>query len=46
MRELHAHYMNDAPVDVGIKNNVQNPVAPIKGGLAGTGHRRIFGSQN
>jgi outer membrane DcaP-like protein len=25
------NYMNDAPVDVGIKNNFQNPVAPIKG---------------
>jgi hypothetical protein len=25
------NYMNDAPVDVGIKNNFQNPVTPIKG---------------
>jgi len=25
------NYMNDAPVDVGIKNNFSNPVSPIKG---------------
>jgi hypothetical protein len=25
------NYLNDAPVDVGIKNNFQNPVTPIKG---------------
>jgi DcaP outer membrane protein len=25
------NYMNDAPVDVAIKNNFQNPIAPIKG---------------
>jgi hypothetical protein len=25
------NYMNDAPVDVGIQNNFQNPVTPIKG---------------
>ena len=25
------NYMNDAPVDIGIKNNLSNPLAPIKG---------------
>jgi hypothetical protein len=25
------NYMNDAPVDVGIKNNFANPISPIKG---------------
>ena len=25
------NYMNDAPVDIGIKNNFSNPVSPIKG---------------
>jgi DcaP outer membrane protein len=25
------NYMNDAPVDIGIKNNFSNPVTPIKG---------------
>ncbi len=25
------NYMNDAPVDIGIKNNLGNPVTPIKG---------------
>ena len=25
------NYMNDAPVDVGVKNNFSNPVSPIKG---------------
>jgi hypothetical protein len=25
------NYMNDAPVDVGIKNNFSDPVSPIKG---------------
>jgi DcaP outer membrane protein len=25
------NYMNDAPVDVGIRNNFQNPITPIKG---------------
>jgi hypothetical protein len=25
------NYMNDAPVDIGVKNNLANPVTPIKG---------------
>jgi hypothetical protein len=25
------NYMNDAPVDVGVKNNFSNPVSPFKG---------------
>jgi hypothetical protein len=25
------NYMNDAPIDVGVKNNFQNPVTPLKG---------------
>jgi hypothetical protein len=25
------NYMNDAPVDIGVKNNLTNPVTPIKG---------------
>jgi len=25
------NYMNDAPVDIGIQNNFQNPISPIKG---------------
>jgi DcaP outer membrane protein len=25
------NYMNDAPIDVGVKNNAANPVSPIKG---------------
>jgi hypothetical protein len=25
------NYMNDAPVDIGVKNNFSNPVTPIKG---------------
>jgi len=25
------NYMNDAPIDVGIKNNLSNPISPIKG---------------
>jgi hypothetical protein len=25
------NYMNDAPIDVGIKNNFSNPISPIKG---------------
>jgi outer membrane DcaP-like protein len=25
------NYMNDAPIDIGIKNNFGNPIAPIKG---------------
>ena len=25
------NYMNDAPIDIGIKNNLSNPVSPIKG---------------
>ncbi|MFZ3333723.1 MAG: DcaP family trimeric outer membrane transporter [Candidatus Acidiferrales bacterium] len=25
------NYMNDAPVDIGVKNNFSNPVSPIKG---------------
>jgi hypothetical protein len=25
------NYMNDAPIDIGIKNNFSNPVSPIKG---------------
>jgi hypothetical protein len=25
------NYMNDAPVDIGVKNNLANPVAPIEG---------------
>jgi hypothetical protein len=25
------NYMNDAPIDIGIKNNLNNPTAPIKG---------------
>ena len=25
------NYMNDAPIDIGVKNNFQNPVTPIKG---------------
>lgn len=25
------NYMNDAPIDVGIRNNLSNPISPIKG---------------
>ena len=40
------NYMNDAPVDIGVKNNLANPVTPIKGvALPALGRGRVPRSQ-